>query len=291
MDSTLSLKIADLALEVGSFLGYGRTPANWTGWDALHPYVPAQITVSGRTLSGDDSQLGHIVSCLNSGLRNFYNPMLTSAPNDVVAHKWSFLTPEANLSVLASDNDYDLPDIFASMEGDMTFQPTDNVWHTVRRSGIGEVRAMLQKSDSLTGWPLIVAVYPKSSDGVLGQRFGALFFPTPDQNYTLTYRFNLQPNALTAANPYPLGGARHAETLLESCLAVAEARFQDEMTTHRTRFQECLQASISIDDRDFKPEYLGRNRDRSVYPAGRSWRGHDLDSDIVHYNLASGTYP
>jgi hypothetical protein len=59
--------------------------------------------------------------------------------------------------------------------------------------------------------------------------------------------------------------------LLESCLAVAEGRFQDEMTVHRSNFQERLAASIAVDTRDMKPDVLGYNGDRSDQRDGQWW--------------------
>ena len=270
-ESTLSLAIADIAKEVGSFLGFGRTASAWTGWNPLAPYVPISFTnPAGQVVGPDDSQLGWIMSCINSGLRNFYF---------ISDYRWSFLVPEMSLTLNSGQTTYDMPDFFAAFEGDLNFDPSADVFHTIQRVGIGNIRDQLQVENTLQTRPSKVAIQPKQSDGTLGQRFQAVFAPTPDATYLLSYRMVLQPQALTALNPYPLGGGWHAETILESCLAVAEARFQDEMTTHQTLFKQKLADSISADSRDFQPENLGYNSDKR----GKQLRRHSYDNDFVTF--------
>ena len=269
MESSLSLQLVDYAREIGSYLGYGRTASQWTGWDPLHPYVPQSFVLNGLTVGADDSQLGHIMACLKAGCHQFYFPRL--ADQGPVAHKWSFLTPQRTLVTNAGQGVYDLPDDFAGLEGEFTYQPTDSTWLTVQRRGIGEISRDLQCLFGIQDKPNRCAVYPKATDGILGQRFAVSFAPVPDSTYTLTYTSNILPMALSATNPFPLGGAAHGETILESCLAVAESRFQDEPDgTHKQAFLERLQASIAVDVRDFKAAYLGYCADRSDC---REWNG------------------
>jgi hypothetical protein len=276
-ESSLSLQLSDLAAEVGSYMGFGRTAANWTGWVVATPYVPSSL----------DTQLGQIMSCINSGLRQFYNPPIVErAP---VAHKWSFLSPQRTLTTLANDGEYDLPDDYGGMQGEMTYQPSVGTYLTLRRVGVGELQRALQGLMSTTGKPTMFAVLPKQSDGAMGQRFYASLAPIPDGVYVLTYTMTLLPQALTSQRPFPLGGEVHGETILASCLAVAEQRFQDEEKgNHWTRFMERLQASITADVRDAKPANLGYNGDRSDYRDMGYPYGWPDRTSAVTYN---GTVP
>jgi hypothetical protein len=52
---------------------------------------------------------------------------------------------------------------------------------------------------------------------------------------------------IDAINEYPLGGVVHGETILEACLAAAEATLVDAEGVHSKRFMECLASSIRID--------------------------------------------
>jgi hypothetical protein len=72
----------------------------------------------------------------------------------------------------------------------------------------------------------------------------------------------------------------HAETLLQSCLAVAEFRMNDEKGIHWTTFMERLTASIASDSEAMVPEFLGYNEDGSDFTqqytrSGRWWNRED----------------
>ena len=63
-------------------------------------------------------------------------------------------------------------------------------------------------------------------------------------------------------NRFP-GGQQHSETILASCLAVAEEYGETPSTQYRQLYQERLAASISIDGQGTTAGILGRNLDRS----------------------------
>ncbi len=108
-----------------------------------------------------------------------------------------------------------------------------------------------------------VALRPKKGTTIgRGQRFEFYLWPIADQDYTLAFTYSLLMDALTGDHPFCYGGAMHAETILESCLAVAESRLDDSMTVHAVEFQRRMIASISQDRRS-KPAHLGYNGDHS----------------------------
>jgi hypothetical protein len=88
------------------------------------------------------------------------------------------------------------------------------------------------------------------------------FWPISDQTYTLTFAYYLNPDYLSGAFPFAYGGAQHAETLLESCLAIAEKILDDAATVHAAEFEKRLAVSMDLDRRT-KPQNLGYNRDQS----------------------------
>lgn len=253
-ESSLSLQLADFAAALGTYLGFGRTPANWTGWNAASPYAVASTAL--------DTQLAQIMDCVQGGLRQFYDPPL--AEPAAAAHKWSFLTPQRSLTTSAGKGVYDLPDDYGGIEGELTYQPTDSTWLTVQRVGPGQIDRYLQQLFGVQGKPQSCCVLPKPSDGVVGQRWSISFAPLPDGVYTLTFAMRVLPSALSATNPFPYGGERHGETIMASCLAIAERNYQDESQGNQwTYFMERLKASISADIRDSRPAFLGYNGDRS----------------------------
>lgn len=176
---------------------------------------------------------------------------------------------------------YDLPDDWGSMIGPMTYQPgTSDFYPALERVGEHMIRMKRQGCD-YTGRPTCFAERPKAFVPTVGQRFQLLFDITPDDAYTLTYRYNANPGKLTSTNIYPLGGMRYSECILESMLAVAEARTEDAPGVHAAKFKELLAAAVSFDKSQGSPDFLGLNLDRSD---GVYLDQHRMHSALLTYN-------
>lgn len=230
-ESSLSLQYDDFRKSVGRFLGYGDTIANW---------------------STDQSTA--IESAVQTGYRRFLAPPQVNIDGKSVrSYQWRFLKPWTTLATVASTSDYDAPDDFGGMDGKFIYSASGNVAH-VTYTDAGRIYELRQISR--TDRPELYSVVPVSHDGSHGQRYRFIFYPTPGAVYTLNYQYNVLVQKLSTQRPYPLGGMQHAETLLESCLAVAEERVNDEAGLHNQRFLERLTTSIS-QDRQAGPEHLG----------------------------------
>ena len=107
--------------------------------------------------------------------------------------------------------------------------------------------------------------YPQSS-----QRYQLRFWPISDASYNIKFAYYINPDFLTGALPFAYGGPEHAETLLESCLSVAEKLLDDRMDVHEKEFMKRLEVSKDMDRRK-KPQVLGYNADRSDYK-WRAWQ-------------------
>jgi hypothetical protein len=252
-ESTLSVALTDLQQEVGFFLGYGRgTGGGGTAWDT--------------------PQTNAIASCVKSGLRQFYFP----GPVPGVAeagYEWSFLRPTATLALASGDSTVTLPDDFGGLEGEVYLVSTGSAaaW-PVKQVNDGMLLNRYNLLPTTTGKPQMLAVrWTKGTGSTAGQRAEFYIWPKADADYTLTFDYYILPDALTTGAPYAYGSAVHAETILESCLAVAEARLDDAQTNHAERFRERLAASI-VHDRRSKPQSLGYNRDLSDGRNGLSRR-------------------
>jgi hypothetical protein len=114
-----------------------------------------------------------------------------------------------------------------------------------------------------TDRPQYVAIRPVSFDANTGQRWQAIFYPTPGAAYDLEYRYKIQPQMLGEAYPNPLGGPDIGELILECCLSIAEQRYKDEQGLHTATFIRKLAAAIDHDNKQFAPDTLGYNGDRS----------------------------
>lgn len=255
MESTLSLTLDDIEAEVGHFLGYGRG-ANFeeTAWTP--------------------QQQRDIDSVIKSGLRQFYfPPPIDGAP---AGYDWSFLKPVASLTFASGDSTIPLPADFGGIEGQITMSAAaSQISWPIDVVSDGFVRQKYAELPTSTGRPLVAAVQPlKETKPGRGQRFQLYLWPLADQAYTLRVAYYLTPDALTSHHPFPLGGMAHAETILQSCLSIAEQKLDDAMMVHTAKFKERLIASVNL-DRRLKPQKLGYNRDRSddrySDPSDRHW--------------------
>lgn len=261
-EPTLSLGYQDLLAEVGSFLGWGRGAAfGETAWTS--------------------TQQAQLESVVRSGLRQFYYPPPVGGMAGEGPYDWSFLTPLATLTLPDAQATLTLPDDFGGVEGRVTVSTpggSGTSWWPLDAVGLGTVIQNQATMPTTTGRPCVCCVEPtKGTAGLQGQRFQLRVWPTPDQEYTLQLQYRVNPDALTAALPYVYGGGQHSETVLQSCLAVAEQRLDDARGVHQARWEERLLASIGL-DRKLKPQKLGYNGDRSDLrdrrwgrAAGRLW--------------------
>jgi hypothetical protein len=133
----------------------------------------------------------------------------------------------------------------------------------------------LQTSKPMTGTPQYAAVRPKSSDGGGPQRWEVVLYPTPDSTTTLSYRYTSNPQPLSDARPYPVGGPQQAELLLQSCLALAEQRKTQAEGPATARFMERLAAAIQLDVQTARPT------DDGVWPIGEEPDGLGVDREYL----------
>lgn len=257
MESTLSLTRAQLKAQTGFFLGYGLDPDGW-----------------------DDDQLSVINFSVNSGCRRFFYPIQPSGG----FYDWSFLRPTTTQILPSGSQTLNLPDDYGGIQGPLTVttsgSETGSVWWPVQMTHEANVRQLYAALPSATGRPVSACEVPgKVLTGQQGQRFSLLVYPEADQEYILQFTYTVLVDALTDQAPLPYGGMQHAETLLESCLAVAEQRLDDTMQVHEAKFKELLSASMKQDMRH-KPQNLGPNLDRSD-GYNQNWMGYRPLSPIA----------
>ena len=232
MESTLSLKRDDLIQEVADFLGWNPTDM--------------------------ETELSRIV---NSGQRQFYFPVPTEGG---AAHNWSFLRPVVTLTLLEDESVVMLPDDFGGFEGQITMSSDEsNSFCPINVIGVGALYAKTNAFPDSSGRPECVCLEPlKEMSANTGQRWQLKFFPTADQDYSVQFQYYILPSALSGTRPYCYGGMAHAETILESCLSIAEERRDDMQGVHKQKWMERLLASIALDKR-FKAQHFGYNGDYS----------------------------
>jgi hypothetical protein len=145
--------------------------------------------------------------------------------------------------------DYDLPDDFGRLIGTLHFPPA-TYYASIVLVSVGKLMQMRTWSD-FTGAPTHAAIRYKprltTPEKQTGQRQEIMFFPTPDQNYELSYEYEAYNGPLTTTYAYPLGGMYLSELYLESCLAIAESRINDAPGQHTEQFKALLIDAINRD--------------------------------------------
>jgi len=184
---------------------------------------------------------------------------------------WALDTEDLVSYTLRHNGNYDLPDDFGGLEGDMVCAEGSNK-PNVRIIGEGKIRSLRAGATARTD-PLYAAIRPKKQTvTTTGQRFEIMFFPVPAVAKTLSYKMLVLPELLvTTTITHPYGGAMHSETIIASCLAIAESQEDEIRGPKWQEFMDRLAASIQIDKRMISAEFFGYNRDDSdsVQSSGR----------------------
>jgi hypothetical protein len=262
MEPTLSLKKDDLESLISDFLGYGF----------------GSVVTDDPTQAWTDSQQRVITEVRHSAERQFYSPPAIPELRIPAGYRWSFIQPVANLTLHQNTPVMPMPDDFGGIEGQITISiPAGVAWFPVRVGSIGDVYDQTAKYPTTTGRPWLCCVEAIKGTGPFSASRQQLhFWPIPDQEYTLRFRYYLCPDAMTDANPYVYGGTQHADTIKASCLAVAEVERDDMVGVRNARWLERLAASVAIDRRS-KPQTYGYNSDRSDKLGRRTgpfWHGY-----------------
>lgn len=219
-----------LLREIGGYLGYGYAVETW-----------------------DHEKVGSINSIIQSGVMQFYYPPplpsnVEGKPNSV-PHQWSFLSPLATIDLTAGKFIYDLPEDCSGSVGEFT--------SSKRRIPIVAeplLRSLQLDADTVSGEPKYAAVRPKRTEGDSRQQWEVIFFPKPSGNETLEFRYTVTPKELSANYPYPLGGRQYSETILQSCLALAEERLTKSKGPATDRFLERLASAVKFDANISEPD-------------------------------------
>lgn len=316
-ESTLSAAFEEIRIEVADFLGYGRSSSGWDSdtssrlaaiikagvhqfyfppkiqadkdphkWSFLTPV--ASLTTE-ETYSTGTVEVSNNVCTLTGGTWPTWaatNGRLTIGSTEYpISGKDGIYLYVSGVDVAAGatftlehDGNYTLPDNFGSMISQyMTFND-DIVGPRVNLTGEGQIRT-LRQGDNVFGQPKLAAVRPKTSTGSTGQRWELLLYPIPDDTYTLYYRYRLLPDSLSTGL-YPYGGAAHTQTIIQSCMAMAELKMDGKRGPQWEQFVTMLTASIEQDLEVGRVMNFGYNGDNSPRP----YKSHDNGNYVVTIN-------
>jgi len=231
----LDLTYSTLRTEIADFLGWTRSSGNWS--------------------TDEDNRLDAV---LNAAYRQFIYPI--PLEGEPVAHRWSFLRPKYEFDTVASTYTYDLPSTYGAPVGDMFYDEDEDEHRIIEHVS----PAMIDRNravDDAEGRPYQFALRPKTVGMASAQVTQLMLYPTPDAAYGIVSHYDAKVDPLSEANPYPLGGQAHSETILQSCRDIAAARYKDQPKgPEHDLFLERLRASVES-DRRHSPKTLGFNND------------------------------
>ena len=240
--SDLTINYGVLRREVGRMLGFDRDPSNWGTNEVLD-----------------------VQDVIDTGLRQFYRPL--RAPGERFAHQWSFLNVFSEITLAAGQWQYDLPDDFGGMMGNLYYVRSDLVTNAIMLINESRIYSLRQKYwDTITSYqPRYAAVSVRKSDGGGVTGHTLLLYPNPDSAYTVKFQYYVRERSLRDDADIPLGGPEHAETVKASCLAAAEMQLDDIRGALWDRFMDQLQASVDFDKKLMTPGNLGYNPNPGNY--------------------------
>lgn len=251
-ESTLSLGYDDLQRDIGGIVaGFGDDSASWTA---------AQVAIVDR--------------CIQAGLRKFYYPQDIIPPGYI----WSFLRTSYDLTFVADQMTYDLPDNFLRIDDPTINYTTDGLSRPIIQTITeGKFRSLEQNYPDESGYPEVAIIRTKTHAPTTGQRHTISFWPLPESTYEVRIYYVLQPDKLTSANKYPHGGGSHFETIRALCLEEACLQFREIglFQVWRDEAMRRLGWSVRHDQSLGMPMVFGRNDNSGgQMPAGAECRSN-----------------
>lgn len=230
--SSLAVTYPLLLSETGQALGFGAEP---------NAYSNHEWMVTRRTM--------------NRGMQMLYYPKVLQGER--TPHRWNGLKQIGTVTTAADDSDYDLPTNLASIIGDLVFT-TESWHHTVKIIPEAMMRMKLNANSTSSGMPQFAAVRNKvgGTTGTAEQTQELLLWPIPSGVWTLQYMYMIRPTGVDATNLYTLLGPEHGETILNACLAAAEA---DPNGPRHIDFMRSLESSVLRDRDNHHPDFFGYN--------------------------------
>ena len=238
------------------------------------------------TLSTADflaTHVGQVMTFATSGAAY----VIASFTNTSVVVVTGDASGEASGDTITIDNDdLLLPDDFGGIEGDITFATAEGR-PPILIVGEGRIRERRQY-DTQADRPQIAAITPYTFTAATGQRWMLSLYPTPDQAYTLGYRYQRLFDMVAADGDFFWGGLPYGEAIIQACLAVSEQRRTGKRVYHNTLFMQAISAAVSH-DRTTGPQHFGRNIDLSD-DAGRIPTRSELRAVSYDSTLNNGSY-
>lgn len=291
-ESTLSLTFDRLRREMGREKSYGHDPSLWTGdraymatdisdrmtnalalfyqahdWKFLK--VPLQLFLSTPYTTGTIAIVNGTVTLTGGVLPTWtadgdfivdgeVYDVASRTSNTVAVLVDPTVNVDAGTEYQLIQSRATLPDDFASLVGELHYQPSQSSnAYRVRIVDDEQIRLARQINYAYIDRAVMASIRAKTTTGVLGQRFELSFWPSMGSAARLNGKYRINPNLITTDLQYPYGGMLHGPTILAACLAEVEQSIENNDGRHALRYQTLLPQSIRRDNEATAPQTVG----------------------------------
>lgn len=231
------------------------------------PYSTGQVTIAAGvvTLTG-----GVFPTWAASGvfqINNLYYSVASRQSNTQITLDQTSLTVASASPYTLARPEIEMPAAFDAVanDSDLTYYPGEDVWFPPVKQRQDSVIRKMQQRDPMFNRPIFYAVRTVKFDPTVGSRRVLVFYPTPDEAYTLRVPMVLRPVMVDGTNQFPIGGELLSQVILEACLAAAEHNFEEREHVHEKRFMEMIALAIQNDNDRKTPTSLGPDAPKVAY--------------------------
>jgi len=306
----MAVSRSDLEDEVGRFLGWGRSaPTTGDAATDIEAIVDRGLrqfyypgVLRGETVVHEWSFLKPVATISTNAPVSSSTITVGSGVVTLLSGNWPTWAAEGTLSVanedyevsvrdsnsqitlidtsvsIAAGTSYELrhdeltlPSDFAGIVGPLTYS-RDSQERDIQVVSESYIRAIRQDRPQSKDAPIYAAVRPVSGS-TYGNTYQLLVWPCPDKTYRINYKYNVE---VTDSAIY--GGIPHNETIMASCMAIAETYAPEQSNRHREIYSDLLAGSVMFDRQANATEYFGYNSDNSDDPL------------MIRQNLRYATY-
>ena len=204
-------------------------------------YDEMATLLGGRRFSITDAT--ELAQLIQQGLRHFY-----------AAHDWSFLYKTATLAVTADEADTDLPSDFSQLTDAFSYEPDEYRSSPVQVEShtIREYRA----AHDYTNAPCYFAITTDPFDDEVGERWKVMWYPRPEEDYTLYYRYRAVPT-IPGTGEVMRGDPRFSLAQLYCVYAAAESNLDIHDGQYAAMRDQALATAIEQDSARFAGTVIG----------------------------------
>lgn len=195
----------------------------------------------GSSPAGDDLTLVKDIT-----YRGYIKFLTAVHPRTGQLYRWSFLKKSAVLNTVEDQHQYALPIDAWHVEDELNFD-AESGYPTIKKRSLEYINS--QRAQTVfTSYPNYFAVVYGDYDKTHIQRKQLVFYPTPDQAYSIVYEYYFIPPKPENDDDYFVGGPEISEAIRLCALSVAEMEEDEAVGTMSASAIQMLNQLIRADE-------------------------------------------